>query len=108
MTSAALTRDFARIAMSEQVEARLERRPISHDEVVDALARHAAANPKQVEDYGRAMAEMAAGLHRQASETMRETSGAAAQPSGDPIRTEYNPPALEAAPPAWAAAPTSR
>jgi hypothetical protein len=68
LTSATLTRDFARIAMSEQVDAQLEHRPVDEVEMAHAMARHAAAHPEQVQEYRQAAAETVAGLYRQANE----------------------------------------
>ncbi|HEX8585100.1 MAG TPA: hypothetical protein VF680_11895 [Allosphingosinicella sp.] len=71
LTSASLVRELARLAMSEQVDAQLERRPVDQQAIVDALARHAAAHPEQVQDFGRATGEMALGLYQQANENSR-------------------------------------
>ena len=72
LASAGLVREFARLEMSEHVEARLERRPVDRTEVAAALADHIAANPEQVREYGRAMGEMVADLHRQINENAPE------------------------------------
>jgi hypothetical protein len=74
LTSASLVRELARLAMSEQVDAQLERRPVDEDAIARALARHAAAHPEQVQEYGQAMGEMILGLHRQANEAGREAA----------------------------------
>lgn len=81
LTSATLVRELARIAMTEQVEAQLEDRPVDQDRIADALARHAAAHPEQVQDFEHAMGDMVMGLHRQVNETSREMAPAASGPS---------------------------
>jgi len=75
-TSANLVREMARLAMSEQVDALLERRPVDRDAIADAFARHAAAHPEQMREFEQAMGEMVADLHRQANETSREAAPA--------------------------------
>ena len=85
LTSATLTRDLARIAMSEQVEAHLEHRPVDEREIADALAQHAAAHPEQVREFGLAVGGMMKDLRRQIDENSPEISGSAgdqAEPPG--------------------------
>ncbi len=84
LTSTTLTRDLARIAMSEQVEAQLEHRPVDEDEIVDALARHAAAHPEQVREYGLAAGEMVKDMWGEIYENSHDLSGHAPQASGPP------------------------
>jgi hypothetical protein len=81
LTSAGLVRDLARLTMSEQIDAQLERRPVDDDRAIEALARHAAAHPKQIREFEQAMGEMAAGLYRQANETARDAAPAASRAS---------------------------
>jgi hypothetical protein len=71
LTGATLTRDFARIAMREQVEAQLERRPVDRERIANALARHAADHPEQVKEYGQAIGHMTSDLYRQANENAK-------------------------------------
>jgi hypothetical protein len=72
LTSTALVRDLARIAMTEQVSAELENRPVDRDKIVDALARHAAAHPDQIREFSRGAGEMVAGLHGQIHENSKD------------------------------------
>ena len=77
LTSTALVRDLARIAMTEQVSAELEDRPVDRDRIVDALARHAAAHPEQVHEFSRGAGQMVAGLRGQIYENSKDLPGAA-------------------------------
>jgi hypothetical protein len=90
LSSASLVRELARLAMTEQVEAQLEDRPVDQDRIADALARHAAAHPEQIQEFERAMGEMVLGLHRQVNETSREVAPAASEPSLQPFNEGFN------------------
>jgi hypothetical protein len=99
LTSAALIRDLARIAMSEQVEAQLEHRPFDQNEIVDALARHAASHPEQVREYGVAVGEMLVGMRRQIDENSRGLSTAGADEIQPSLPPGFDQPPVDAA--AW-------
>jgi hypothetical protein len=96
LASATLTRDLARIAMSEQVEAHLEHRPVDTEEMVDALARHAAAHPEQVREYGVAVQGMLGDIYREVSENSRDIRAVDAQLSNQ-LPPGLNKPAMDAA-----------
>jgi hypothetical protein len=88
LSSAGLIRELARLAMSEQVEAQLEHRPVDQDRIVEALARHAAAHPEQIREFEGALGQTVAGLHRQVNENAPEGSASAAAGSWDPAPAE--------------------
>src|SRR5687767_14505915 len=74
LTSTRLMRDLAAIAMSEQVDAQLEHRPFDPDDTVEALARHAAAHPELVREYGLAVGGMFNDIHSQIQENSPEVT----------------------------------
>lgn len=67
LESTVMITDLARIAMAEQIDARLENRQSNARAMFLAMGRHITANPDQLRDFGRAvegaMGEVAVQLH---------------------------------------------
>ena len=95
LASTSLLRDLARIAMSEQVDAQLEHRPLDQSDVVDSLARHAAAHPEQVREFELAVGDMMKDMRSQIFENSRDLSSDAAQ--SDSLPPGLNQSAMDAA-----------
>ena len=67
LTSTALARDLAEIAMTEQVRAQLEGRPLDQGKMLGEIGRHAAEHPEQVRESGRVIGDMFKEINSQAA-----------------------------------------
>ena len=91
LTSTALMRSAAEIAMREQVDARLDGRPLNQGATLHAIGQHAANHPEQVREYGVAIQQMYKDIGNQVAEN---ANGVAIEPDAQTIMEKATRPSV--------------